>query len=111
LLFLLLTLLPPAPFSPAYAPFQTSVIEEAADSPIPDAEAAELKAIRDLREYAGTETAKPGKVISDGAARDKTVIPAPAPSHHAPRIERVVAEAAASMRKTWRRLTLKLGGS
>jgi DnaJ domain len=101
LLCILLTSHSPAQFSPSYGRFQTSVIKQVDNSSIPDAESAELKAIRDLREFAGTEAAKPGKVATNGAA---------APRHRAPRLQRAVAGPAATMTKTWRLLASKLGG-
>jgi len=106
LLFLLLILRPPVLFSATSGPFQTSII----DSPIPDAGSAEVKAIRDFREFAGTNSAKPGKVVTDGAARDKTSAPGSV-FRHAPRSKRAVTGAAAAMTKTWRRLAWTLGGS
>jgi curved DNA-binding protein CbpA len=96
-----------APVSPGSAPFQTSVIED--NIPIPDAESAELKGIRDSRELAGAEPAEPRKVVTDGAARDKTTAPSPASRHHTPRPKSAVTEAAAAVTKTWRRLASSLG--
>jgi hypothetical protein len=99
----------PSLLSPANAPFQTSVIEE--NAPIPDAESAELKAIRDSRELAGAEPIDSRKVVTDGAARDKTAAPSPASRHHTPRLKRAVTGATGAVTRTWRRLASSLSGS
>jgi curved DNA-binding protein CbpA len=99
-----------APVIPANAPFQTSVIEETEDDPLPDAESAGLKAIRDSREFPA-EPAEPRKTVTDGAAaRDKNITLSPVSRHHAPRLKRAVTEATATVTKTWWRFASKLSG-
>jgi len=110
LLFLVLISRTSAQITPSDEPFKTSVITEVEESPIPDAESASVKAIRDLREFAGTESARPGKVAADGAPRDKAGAPAAA-SRHAPRVRTEAMGVAAALAKTWRRFASKLSGS
>jgi curved DNA-binding protein CbpA len=110
-LALLLIVSPPSMrITSADEPFQTSVIVEVEEAPIPDAESAGVKAIRDLREFPGTEPAQAAKALTDGAPWDKPGAPASV-SRHTPRSKKGVTGVGAAVARTWRRLASKLGGS
>jgi curved DNA-binding protein CbpA len=109
LLFILLMPHAAAPSFSASAPLQPAIAEAVEYSPIPDAESAEVKAIRDLREDNGSQSERPRAVIPAGPAPGKKATPGSVSRNHAPRLKKTVTEAAATMTRTWRRFASTLG--
>jgi curved DNA-binding protein CbpA len=109
LLFIFLMPNAAAPSRSASAPLQPVGAEAIENSPIPDAESAEVKAIRDLRESTGARPEELRGLIPGGPAPAKKGTPGSVPRYRAPPLKKTVTQAAGTMTRTWRRFASTLG--
>jgi curved DNA-binding protein CbpA len=108
LLFLIILPHAAVPSRFASAPSQPRVTETTEAPIIPDAESAEVKAIRDLRESTGMPSTH--RIVSGGPVPGKTGAPSHVSRYRTPRFKKTVTEAAANVTRTWRRFASTLGG-